>query len=218
MRNDKLRKVLKEIIITLFITIILALMSINIECTESVFIIATDNIKSDIENKKIDIINPYNINPYYIKQYNANKSRINLNEEDRALLYTVIYLEMGSENLSKESRLVIGSTIINRVLNSKFGDTLYDVIYTKNQYSVVSKMNNNLEYKNNIYYYSDYLCSKGYYDLDSEIWSIVDMVCNKDYSNGGLYFCEYSSVSNSNKKWFDSLDFIGEWHGVRVYK
>ena len=79
-------------------------------------------------------------------------------------------------------------------------------------------MNSNKKYKSNILYYSDYLKSINYEWLADEIWDVVDKVCITDYSNGGLHFCEYGSISKANKKWFNSLEFIGEWHGVRVYK
>lgn len=147
-----------------------------------------------------------------------NEYRLELNTDEMALLFNTIYLEMGSASISKDSRLVIGSVIVNRVLDERYPNTLKEVVYQKKQFSVVSKMNANKELKANPMYYNDYLIEIGYEWLAEEIWSVVDLVCIADYAQGATAFCDYSAISRANQKWFDTLELVGIYDGIHVYK
>lgn len=59
-----------------------------------------------------------------------------LTEYEVQLLSTLVYLEGGTESF--ECQKAIASTVINRMVNS--GDTLIEVVYADNQYSVVSML------------------------------------------------------------------------------
>ena len=58
--------------------------------------------------------------------------------DDLYLLSKLIYAEAGSDWLSNDFRLCVGEVVLNRVASPEFPDTIYDVIYQKNQYSSVS--------------------------------------------------------------------------------
>lgn len=58
--------------------------------------------------------------------------------DDLYLLSKLIYAEAGSSWLSDDFRLCVGEVVMNRVASPEFPDTIYDVIYQKNQYSSVS--------------------------------------------------------------------------------
>ena len=64
-----------------------------------------------------------------------NISEVTFAEGDRALLANLIYCEAGGEPY--EGKLAVGSVVINRVLSSKYADTVVGVIYQKGQFSPV---------------------------------------------------------------------------------
>ena len=56
-------------------------------------------------------------------------------EGDRKLLANIIYCEAGGE--SDEGKLAVGAVVINRVLSSKYPDSVVGVIYQPYQFSPV---------------------------------------------------------------------------------
>lgn len=58
--------------------------------------------------------------------------------DDLYLLSKLISAEAGSDWLSDEFRMCVGEVVLNRVASPEFPDTIYDVVYQKNQYSSVS--------------------------------------------------------------------------------
>lgn len=60
-------------------------------------------------------------------------SEVNFAEGDRYLLANLIYCEAGAEPY--EGQLAVASVVINRVLSSKFPDTIVGVIYQNRQFS-----------------------------------------------------------------------------------
>lgn len=65
-----------------------------------------------------------------------NISDVVFAENDRYLLANLIYCEAGAEPY--EGKVAVGSVVINRVLSSKFPDTVLGVIYQKRQFSPVA--------------------------------------------------------------------------------
>lgn len=63
-------------------------------------------------------------------------SEITWAEGDRYLLANLIYCEAGGEPY--EGQLAVGSVVVNRMLHSKFPDTLVGVIYQKRQFAPVA--------------------------------------------------------------------------------
>ncbi len=58
--------------------------------------------------------------------------------DDLYLLSKLISAEAGSDWLSADFRMCVGEVVLNRVASPEFPDTIYDVVYQKNQYSSVS--------------------------------------------------------------------------------
>lgn len=63
-------------------------------------------------------------------------SEITFAESDRKLLANLIYCEAGGEPY--QGQVAVGAVVINRVLSSKFPDTVVGVIYQKRQFSPVA--------------------------------------------------------------------------------
>ncbi|MCH5275729.1 MAG: cell wall hydrolase [Lachnospiraceae bacterium] len=63
-------------------------------------------------------------------------SEVSFADGDRALLAAIIYCEAGGEPY--EGKLAVGAVVINRVLSSKYPDTVVGVIYQKSQFSPVA--------------------------------------------------------------------------------
>jgi spore germination cell wall hydrolase CwlJ-like protein len=65
-----------------------------------------------------------------------NISEVSFADGDKALLAAIIYCEAGGEPY--EGKLAVGAVVINRVLSSKYPDTVVGVIYQKSQFSPVA--------------------------------------------------------------------------------
>ena len=63
-------------------------------------------------------------------------SEVTFEEGDRKLLANLIYCEAGGE--PEEGQLAVGAVVINRVLSSKFPNTVVGVIYQSKQFSPVA--------------------------------------------------------------------------------
>ena len=63
-------------------------------------------------------------------------SEVSFAEGDRRLLANLIYCEAGGEPY--EGQVAVGSVVINRVLSSKYPDTVVGVIYQSGQFSPVA--------------------------------------------------------------------------------
>lgn len=55
-------------------------------------------------------------------------------EEELEYMAMVIYQEAGSDSCSDETRLAVGTVVMNRVADPRFPDTIYDVLMQKQQY------------------------------------------------------------------------------------
>ena len=60
-------------------------------------------------------------------------SEVSFQDNDRYLLANLIYCEAGGEPY--EGQLAVGAVVINRVLSSRYPDSVYDVIYQRSQFS-----------------------------------------------------------------------------------
>lgn len=63
-------------------------------------------------------------------------SEVTFADGDKKLLANIIYCEAGSEPYA--GKLAVGAVVINRVLSSKYPDTVVGVIYQKSQFSPVA--------------------------------------------------------------------------------
>lgn len=67
-------------------------------------------------------------------------SQVSFTEEDVTMLANLIYCEARGE--SYEGKLAVGSVVVNRILSSKYPDTMAGVIYQKNQFAPVTSTRN----------------------------------------------------------------------------
>lgn len=67
-------------------------------------------------------------------------SQVTITEEDITMLANLIYCEARGE--SYDGKLAVGSVVINRILSSKYPDTMAGVIYQKNQFAPVTSTKN----------------------------------------------------------------------------
>ena len=63
-------------------------------------------------------------------------SEVSFADNDRYLLANLIYCEAGGEPY--EGQLAVGAVVMNRVMSSRYPDTVYGVIYQKSQFSPAS--------------------------------------------------------------------------------
>ena len=63
-------------------------------------------------------------------------SQVSFAEGDRYLLASIIYCEAGGEPYA--GKLAVGSVVINRLLSSRYPDTVVGVIYQNKQFSPVA--------------------------------------------------------------------------------
>ena len=55
-------------------------------------------------------------------------------EDELEMMALVIYLEAGGDGCSDDTRLMVGTVVMNRVEDSRFPNTIYDVLMQKQQY------------------------------------------------------------------------------------
>lgn len=55
-------------------------------------------------------------------------------EEELEMLAIVIYQEAGADNCSDETRLMVGTVVMNRIADDRFPDTMYEVLTQESQY------------------------------------------------------------------------------------
>ena len=67
-------------------------------------------------------------------------SQVTITEDDIAMLANLIYCEARGE--SYEGKLAVASVVVNRILSSKFPDTMAGVIYQKGQFAPVTSTKN----------------------------------------------------------------------------
>lgn len=95
-------------------------------------------------------------------------------------LCKIIQAEAGNQDM--EGKILVGNVILNRVANTKFPNTIHEVIFQKSQFSPVS----NGSYKKAV--------------PSDEVYEAVNRLLNgEDYSLGALYFRATSSNSNWGK-------------------
>jgi len=86
--------------------------------------------KADKQDKQIeDTVSEVQTNTIIEQQKYSN--------EDLYLLSQIIYSEAGSDWISDEIQLMVGSVVLNRVNSPYFPDNIYDVTHQKGQYQFI---------------------------------------------------------------------------------
>lgn len=64
----------------------------------------------------------------------TSATRITIENSELEMLALIIYQEAGADYCSDETRLMVGSVVMNRIANSRYPDTMYEVVTQKGQY------------------------------------------------------------------------------------
>ena len=100
-------------------------------------------------------------------------SQVTITEEDITMLANLIYCEARGE--SYEGKLAVASVVINRILSSKFPDTMAGVIYQKGQFAPVTSTKNSFV---EALAYDKAANSRGCYDAAREAAAGITNVSN----------------------------------------
>lgn len=103
-------------------------------------------------------------------------SQVTFTEEDVTMLANLIYCEARGE--SYEGKLAVGSVVVNRILSSKYPDTMAGVIYQKGQFAPVTSTKNSFV---EALAYDKAANSKGCYEAAREAISGITNVSNCVY-------------------------------------
>ena len=102
------------------------------------------NVLIPVKIVQADDTNLNNINQINIKSLKQNKKEvINITNEDLLLLSKLVTGEARGE--SYEGQVAVAAVVINRVKDPRFPNSIKDVIYQKNAFSVVNDGSINME-------------------------------------------------------------------------
>ena len=127
-------------------------------------LIPTKIVQADDTNLNLD-----NIRPISIKLLKQNKKEvINITNDDLLLLSKLVTGEARGE--SYEGQVAVAAVVINRVQDPRFPNTIKDVIYQKNAFSVVNDGSINMQ------------------PTESAYNAAIDALYGKDPTNKAVFF------------------------------
>ena len=127
-------------------------------------LIPTKIVRADDTNLNLD-----NIRPISIKSVKQNKIEvINITNDDLLLLSKLVTGEARGE--SYEGQVAVAAVVINRVQDPRFPNTIKDVIYQKNAFSVVNDGSINMQ------------------PTESAYNAAIDALYGKDPTNKAVFF------------------------------
>ena len=127
-------------------------------------LIPTKIVQADDTNLNLD-----NIRPISIKSVKQNKKEvINITNDDLLLLSKLVTGEARGE--SYEGQVAVAAVVINRVKDPRFPNTIKDVIYQKNAFSVVNDGSINMQ------------------PTESAYNAAIDALYGKDPTNKAVFF------------------------------
>ncbi len=127
-------------------------------------LIPTKIVQADDTNLNLD-----NIRPISIKSVKQNKKEvINITNDDLLLLSKLVTGEARGE--SYEGQVAVAAVVINRVQDPRFPNTIKDVIYQKNAFSVVNDGSINMQ------------------PTESAYNAAIDALYGKDPTNKAVFF------------------------------
>lgn len=94
-----------------------------------------ENMNNDLEALKVQLAEEIRLSQLAMTSEWRDISEIQYEDSDRYLLAVLIYCEAGGEPY--EGKVAVGAVVINRVLSSRYPNTVSGVIYQKSQFSPV---------------------------------------------------------------------------------
>ena len=102
--------------------------------------------------------------------------------------YTLLHIvEAEATGGDMESKMIVAGVVLNRVRDSHFPDTIYDVVWQEAQFQPTSDGR-------------IYSCEV----TDSTVEAVDRVLQGEDYSQGALFFFARDSADTSSARWFDS--------------
>lgn len=133
----------------------------------------------------------------------ARKQAFNMKsftDEDYNNLVRIVEAEVGDNDIY--GKQIVANVILNRVMSSKFPDTVTEVIFQKNQFTPTF---DGRYYKVKI--------------ADSTIQAVELALNGEDNSRGALYFMDRKTASKKNVAWFDAnLNNLFYYGGHEYFK
>lgn len=130
--------------------------------------------------------------------------RIDISKEDYEVLLKIVEAEAGGE--SEEGKLLVANVILNRVADSKFPDTVKEVVFQQeNGTSQFSPVSDGRFYK---------------VQVSAETEAAVERALSgEDISQGALYFACRKSANPERMKWFDeNLELLFSYGGHEFFQ
>lgn len=144
------------------------------------------------------------VSPQRVVEVNVLESaRCVLSEEDYDILLRIVESEAGGED--EEGKLLVANVILNRVENSKFPNTVKEVVFQEEkgvfQFSPVADGR----------LFSVTVSEETKEAVDRALWG-------EDISEGALYFASRKNASPERMKWFDEhLELLFSYGGHEFF-
>lgn len=107
---------------------------------------------------------------YIVKTEQTSTQNTKYSQEDLDLLARVIFSEAGSDWLTDEHQRAVASVVINRVNDSRFPNTIRDVVYQPSQYGCVYNGMINLAPNQRAYDNARYVLENGVITPTNVVW------------------------------------------------
>lgn len=189
------RLTLRRLLSLVFASILLVL---EFQCIPPKEIDEPPDIVDTIKLKEIRILTNSELSKLYSCKdcYNTDTA-LEISVEDADLLMRLARSEAGDKGV--DAQLLVMCVVMNRLNDPQFPNSIYEIIYDDNQFSVVGT--------------SSFI--KADVNADTHM-ALARLEMNEDISQGALYF---ESSSNSNRSWHSlNREFLFEKYGQRFYK
>ncbi len=133
----------------------------------------------------------------YYAQQTVQKNQ--MSEDEYYTLLSIVEAEATGGDIM--SKMMVAGVVLNRVRDSHFPDTIYDVVWQEDQFQPTSDGR-------------IYSCTV----TDSTVEAVERVLQGEDYSQGALFFFARNSAETQNVSWFDSsLVAIFEYGGHEYF-
>lgn len=159
-----------------------------IDLTKYLFnkVLGRDEFDTDF---KFDEYEPGSINNISLGSGGASYESLNLTESDLQILYKITFAERGDGTQEQQEYVV--SVILNRVLSSKFPNTVYDVVFAPYQFEPTRN---------------------GAYDratpTSTTIAAVDNVVKTGDKSKCAVYFMTPAASIKPSQKWLNNCEYL----------
>lgn len=134
----------------------------------------------------------------------SKEDAVCLTDHEREVLLRIVEAEAGCEDI--EGKLLVANVVLNRVNHEQFPDTVYDVVFQKeNGVTQFSPISNGRYHK---------------VTISEETESAVNRALEgEDISQGALYFAARKYADRDKMEWFDNhLTFLFSHGGHEFFK